>query len=96
MSEVLKVPTFDNEADEARWWFENQGKIAQAFDSAASEGKLRRTSLRDRLTPMSSTTVVLDAEDAALAQELAQRHGESFEGYVKRVVHRALLLEKSA
>lgn len=93
MSEALKVPKFDNEADEARWWFENQGQVAQAFDAAASEGKLRRASLRDRLP---STTVVLDAEDAALAQELAHRHGESFEGYVKRVVHHALLLEKSA
>ncbi|MEZ2348135.1 hypothetical protein [Terriglobus sp. RCC_193] len=96
MSETVKVPKFENEADEARWWFENQDKVARAFDTAASEGTLRRTSLRDRFTPPPPASVVLDAEDAALANELAQRHGESFEGFVKRVMHQALLLEKSA
>lgn len=48
MNDTFKVPKFENEADEAQWWFDNQDKVAQAFVAAAAAGTLRRVSLRDR------------------------------------------------
>jgi len=52
MDQELKIPKFDCEADEARWWAENQGSAAQAFERAAAAGKLGRgTTTRRGSTP---------------------------------------------
>ena len=92
------VPHFDNEADEARWWFEHKDLIEQDFEDAFDNGtigsgrSLRYTVDRSAL----SVPVVLDPADITLARELAARTGESFEDFVRRVVHQALELEKTA
>ena len=98
MSDMLKVPKFDTEAEEAQWWFDNEDLVAGAFDEAAKNGTLRRSTLADRLAraKTSQVPVVLDPADITLARELAARTGESFEDFVRRVVHQALELEKTA
>ena len=98
MSDMLKVPKFDTEAEEAQWWFDNQKLFEEAFDVAAKNGTLRRSTLADRLAraKASQVPVVLDAADAMLAGKLAAQHGETYEAFVRRVVHRGLELEKTA
>jgi len=97
MDDILKAPKFESEAAEARWWFENQDKLAQAFETAAANGTLRRTSLQERRERAAlASSVKLDPADEKLARELAASKGETFEVYVKRVMHEALQLEKSA
>ncbi len=96
MSIPIEVPAFSNEEEEARWWHEHEATLAQSFDQAAANGTLRRSTLQQRRQEAASRSVLLDPADAALAHELAERSGEPFENYVKRVMHRALLLEKSA
>jgi hypothetical protein len=37
----LKVPKFATEAEEARWWFENDDLVSDEFVKAAKEGRLK-------------------------------------------------------
>ena len=98
MSEMLRIPKFQTKAEEARWWFDNQDLVAAAFDAAAKDGTLRRSTLSDRLARAKTLQVpiVLDLADATLASELAAKHGESYEAFVRRVMHQALQFEKTA
>ena len=41
MSEELKIPDFENEAAEARWWANHQNQIAAALKQAAKKGRAR-------------------------------------------------------
>jgi hypothetical protein len=55
----LKVPKFATEAEEAKWWYENDEKVSDEFEKAAKEGRLKRGGvmrlLAERgLTPASS------------------------------------------
>ena len=95
MSESLTIPKFTNETEEADWWYEHRGDLERLFDEQAAAGTLRRTNLADFIRRRAST-VILDEGDAALARKLAEDRGEPFELYVRRVMHNALLLEKSA
>ena len=74
MEQTLKVPDFETEGEEARWWAENQGQLAEQFKRAAAEGKLGRgTVARRGSTP--TTTIRLDPEDIARARFHAERRG---------------------
>ncbi len=98
MSDLLRLPKFETEAEEAQWWFDNQGLIEEAFDAAAKSGRLRRNMLANRLarSKASQVPIVLNATDAALAGKLVAKRGESYGDFVRGVVHRALELEKKA
>ena len=98
MSEKLKIPKFETEAEEAQWRFDNQDLVAEAFGAAAMNGTLRRSTLADRLARAKAAQVpiVLDSADATVALELAAKRGETYADFVRPVVHRALELEKTA
>jgi predicted DNA binding CopG/RHH family protein len=88
MDEYLKVPRFENESDEAAWWFQNRDRIAQDFDRAAIEGKLTRgTVARRGNTP--TTTIRLDPDDISKARSLAQKRGLKYQTYLKALIHEA-------
>jgi predicted DNA binding CopG/RHH family protein len=94
MDEYLKVPRFENESDEAAWWFQNRDRIAQDFDRAAIEGKLTRgTVARRGNTP--TTTIRLDPDDISKARSLAQKRGLKYQTYLKALIHEALEREAS-
>lgn len=38
----LVVPKFESEAEEAKWWYDNRGKLSDEFEQAFKEGRLRR------------------------------------------------------
>ena len=98
MIDMLKVPKFEMEAEEAQWWFANEDLLAEASDAAAKNGTLRRSTLADRLAraKASQVPIALDASNVTLARELAAKRGESYEAFVRGVVHDALELEKAA
>ncbi len=109
-NDVLLVPHFADEADEAQWWFDNQEKIAAAWDAAAANGTLRKGNLQERLARLRRTQsvmlptegaaptniITLSAADEQAARQAAERAGETYEMFVRRVVHEALQLEQSA
>ena len=94
MEQTLKVPDFETEGEEARWWAENQGQLAEQFKRAAAEGKLGRgTVARRGSTP--TTTIRLDPEDIARARFHAERRGLKYQTYLKMLIHQALREEES-
>jgi len=96
----LKVPKFATEAEEAKWWFENDEKIFEEFQKAAKEGRLKRGGIRrlfaekgipfkePKLTP--TTTIRLDPEDIAKARVQAAERGLRYQTYLKMIIHEAL------
>ena len=47
MIEPFVVPHFDNETDEANWWYDHRADIERLFDQHAAAGTLRWTDLAD-------------------------------------------------
>jgi len=92
---TLKIPKFENEADEANWAFENREGLAAAFLEAAQAGKVRQGTLKQRgVTP--ATTIRLAPEDISRARTLAERRGLRYQTYLKMLIHEALAREEKA
>jgi predicted DNA binding CopG/RHH family protein len=98
----LKLPKFDNEAEEAKWWYENRENVSDEFERAAREGRLKRGGVMRLLAekgitptqPLPSTTIRLDPNDIAKARVLAERRGLRYQTYLKMIIHEALLAEE--
>jgi hypothetical protein len=102
----LKIPKFATEAEEAKWWFDNDDLIFQEFEKAAKEGRLGRGGIRRlfaekgipfpeekaKLTP--TTTIRLDLDDIAKARVQAAKRGLRYQTYLKMIIHEALLKEE--
>ena len=100
----LKIPKFATEAEEAKWWFENEELISGEFEKAAKEGRLRTGGARrlfaelgipfkePKLTP--TTTIRLDPEDIAKARVQAAKRGLRYQTYLKMIIHEELSTEE--
>ena len=93
MDRTFKVPDFTSEADEARWWFENQDRLVGQFEKAAANGDLGRGTVARRADPL-ATTVRLEAEDITKARSLAERRGMEYQKFLASLIHDALLKEE--
>jgi hypothetical protein len=76
------VPKFENETQEADWWFDNRELLSQEFQKAAAEGRLGRGTVKRRMAEAQArkdaeSPIQLDSEDASKAQTLAVRKGIS-------------------
>ena len=87
------VPKFENEAAEAKWWFENQDSLFDEFERAGGEGRLGRGTVARRASA-AAALVALDPEDVERARVQAEKRGLEYQDYVKMVVHEALLHEE--
>lgn len=94
----LKIPVFATEAEEAKWWFENENLIADEFEKAAKEGRLGRKGVARLLAergikltqPLPTTTIRLDPDDITKAREQAAERGLRYQTYLKMIIHEAL------
>jgi len=99
----LKIPAFATEAEEAKWWFENDELISAEFVKAAKAGTLGRGGVRrlfaekgipfpeDKISaPTPTTTIRLDPEDIAKARVLAAKRGLRYQTYLKMIIHETL------
>lgn len=92
---TLKIPKFENEADEVKWLHENRDNLAAAFLRAAAEGRVREGTLKQRgATP--PTTIRLAPDDISRARALAERRGLRYQTYLKMLIHEALEREEKA
>ncbi len=97
---AFKLPKFANEAEEAKWWYDNQELVAKEFEKAAKEGRLRRGGVKRLLAergipfqeagPTPTTTIRLDPEDIAKARVQAAERGLRYQTYLKMIIHEAL------
>jgi predicted DNA binding CopG/RHH family protein len=93
MARQLKVPKFDKEADEAKWWDSHQTEVAGEFARAAAAGRLGQgTVARQGATP--TTTIRLDLDDIVRAKAQAKRKGLRYQTYLKMLLREALLKEE--
>ena len=102
----LIIPAFASEAEEAKWWFENEELISDEFQKAATEGRLKRGGIRRLFaekgipfkepSPMPTTTIRLDPDDIATARVQAAERGLRYQTYLKMIIHEALRAAESA
>lgn len=91
--EKPKVPKFENESEEAAWWFNNQDHVLSLFERAAAEGRLGHgTAMRQMAERQAakSTTIRLDPADLSLAKAQAEKKGLRYQTYLKMLIHEAL------
>ena len=94
MPETRTFPDFKSEAEEAEWWDSHEEDTIQAFEKAATEGRLGRgTAARQAALP--TTTIRLDPADIELARAQAEKKGLKYQTYLKMIVHEALTREAS-
>jgi hypothetical protein len=98
----MKVPNFATEAEEAKWWFENQDLVFEEFKKAAKAGTLGHGGARrlfaergipfpeEKTTPTPTTTIRLDPDDIAKARVQAADRGLRYQTYLKMIIHEAL------
>jgi hypothetical protein len=94
----LKLPQFAAGADESKWWFANDAKVAADFQTAAIEGRLGRGGVLRLLTergfkpaqPLPTTTIRLDPADIAKARQRAAERGLRYQTYLKMIIHEEL------
>jgi hypothetical protein len=102
----LKIPRFATEAEEAKWWYDNQELTFKEFQKAAKEGRLGRGGVRrlfaekgipftepqkpSESQPLPTTTIRLDPEDIAMARVQAAERGLRYQTYLKMIIHEAL------
>ncbi len=101
----LKIPKFDTEAEEAKWWYENEELIANEFEKLAKEGRLGRGGIRRLFAekgipfkepkPTPTTTIRLDPDDIAEARVQAAERGLRYQTYLKMIIHEALQAAKA-
>lgn len=83
------LPDFKSEAEEAKWWFDNQDELDKDFALAAAEGRLGRGTAA-RIGGIPTTTIRLDPDDIALARDQATERGLKYQTYLKMLLHEAL------
>jgi len=89
------LPDFKSEAEEAKWWFDNQDELLKDFENAAAEGRLGRGTAA-RLGGIPTTTIRLDPVDIEMARSLARKKGLKYQTYLKMLLHEALERESRA
>jgi hypothetical protein len=99
---TLIVPHFATEAEEAKWWFENEELVSREFEKATAEGRLKRGGIRrlfaekgipfpePQKSPTPTTTIRLDTDDIAKARVQAAERGLRYQTYLKMIIHEAL------
>ena len=104
----VKVPKFATEAEEVKWWFDNEDMIFKEFQKAAKAGTLGRGGARrlfaergipfpeEKTTPTPTTTIRLDPEDIAKARLQAAKRGLRYQTYLKMIIHEELRKAESA
>jgi predicted DNA binding CopG/RHH family protein len=88
--ENLVRPEFTSEAEEAKWWFDNQDALDREFAQAAEEGRLGVWTAAKRMG-IPTTTIRLDPADIELARKQAEKRGLKYQTYLKMLLHEALL-----
>ena len=90
---------FENEAEEAEWWYANRERLSSDFAEAVKSGEAKILT-RDRLlrhvadAKARAVYVPMPEGDLELAREQAARKGLPYQTYLGSLLHEALEKEK--
>jgi predicted DNA binding CopG/RHH family protein len=89
---------FRTEADEAKWWAENQELLADHFEQAKAAGKPAKGTVariaQERTGASPTITIRLPESDLARARTLAAQRGLRYQTYLKMLLREALASEE--
>ena len=93
-----KQPRFKTEAEEARWWSDNQELIADRFEQAKVAGKPGKGTVarvaQERGGASPTITIRLPKADLERARNLAEKRGLRYQTYLKMLLHEVLEAEE--
>jgi predicted DNA binding CopG/RHH family protein len=98
VNNVLDIPRFASEKEEAEWWDNNPDFLLREFEKAAAEGRLGYGTAKKRFEERQaakSTTIRLDEQDLSLAKSQAEKKGLRYQTYLKMLIHEALVREEA-
>ena len=88
------LPQFDNEEEEALWWFQQRDRLTAQAEEALACGqlKLRRLPVPpdSPATPARNITIRVAEHDLSRARDLAAKRGLRYQTYLKMLLHEAL------
>ena len=99
----VKVPKFATEAEEAKWWYDNEDLMltnsrrrreGAPLAAVASRRLFAETGIPfpgAKATPTPTTTIRLAPEDIAKARIQAEKRGLRYQTYLKMIIHEALI-----
>jgi len=92
MSDKIIVPHFDNESEEADWWFDNREEHDEIMAKAMEEGRtMTMKQLLDQHGLVGPRIAVeLDFDDLVEARRQSAARGLNFEDYVRQLLHEGL------
>jgi predicted DNA binding CopG/RHH family protein len=97
-AERPKVPRFETEAEEARWWDEHRELAEEELSKALADGSAQKGTAQ-RLTKQwrasKNITIRMPVDDVERARRLADRKGMGYQTYMKMLLHEALSREES-
>jgi predicted DNA binding CopG/RHH family protein len=90
---IPQMPSFKDEAEEAAWHFENRDALDERFAQAIAEGRVRTTSMAQRVLSGQGAMVRLAEQDAAAAKLLAEKRGVPVVTLLSDLLHTAIQQE---
>ena len=93
--DVMRVPRFADEAEEALWWEQQRSRMAREMENALSAGE-NLTAVPAPLAQAiaaKNVTIRLSLADLERARKQAERRGLRYQTYVKMLLHQALMAD---
>ena len=89
-----KVPKFESEAEEARWWDEHQSMVSASLREAMRDGSAQHGVARRLAGESKNITIRMPLRDIERARLLAEKKGLGYQTYMKMLLHEALEREE--
>ena len=89
----MKIPEFESETEEARWWDEHRDLVEENLIGAMRDGTAQRGSaqrLVKEARASKNITIRMPLTDLERARQLSARKGLAYQTYIKMLLHEAL------
>jgi predicted DNA binding CopG/RHH family protein len=97
-ADTPKVPKFETEAAEARWWDEHKSMVEASLRDAMRDGTAQRGAARRLVREARESkniTIRMPLRDIERARSLAEKRGIGYQTYMKMLLHEALEREEN-
>jgi predicted DNA binding CopG/RHH family protein len=89
----IRIPEFESEAQEARWWDEHKDLVEENLIAAMRDGTTQRGSaqrLSKEARASKNITIRMPLADLERARQLSAKKGLAYQTLIKMLLHEAL------
>jgi predicted DNA binding CopG/RHH family protein len=89
----VKIPEFESEAEEARWWDEHKDLVEENLTAAMRDGTAQRGSAQRLVREARASkniTIRMPLADLERARQFSARKGLAYQTFIKMLLHEAL------